>query len=1249
MRRASTVGHRAVPPQAGLHFCLFAILMLMAFRAQAVSDYGPKFVSPGEEVATPHITWAKPDAQGSMKVLFVVYRLGMREVVELAQRLDLNYTVFTMGSGSCWRNPCDFLSKERFDPDCARDRDALVDDFLAKLEGNYDAIVIGNIQWDSLPLIIQAKILKKVHEGTPLIGFVRGPNDYFKRAMAGKTKLELPGLVPFRGLPAFAKYKGTSAWLGATLDCAVFGKGKMFVLKGFNVPILQALTPEPAGDPLNPKLVEYDYYLAWIGHLLRCATGRTTVRVTGCDYAEADRNVPCKMEYGISGPDGKKVVCAFAFRDDDNRVVCEQEKEVTLSARGTTVCFEVPRPPSGRYFGDVWVKEGGKTWAYGSACVKLTGDPSIAAIEMGKVFRQEEMVFGKVKVTARSAAEGLALVLRQKDTYGRIVMESRMDIPPLQANVSKDVPFSFSIGRALTIMQRFEVELRKDDALLDRRNAFFSISNLSPREDIRVVFMCVTRKSYPSYPMFAELAGNGFDTHLASAFDGASVYNNIRPLPFKYDMRFFDKKSDWYPGIAPRTKDDHVRLPCLTDPAYRSQLAADLRKRAGESLPFSTSEYCIGDECHFTHGAYELCFSPTCVAAFHKFLASEYRAVEAMNREYETQYKSFDEVQPVDLDRVGKERNLQPLWVDFRRHMENTWAGIYAYSAEELKKIWPEAKVGYEGSDTKISSFCAADFYKLMKVMRLNGCYDGAFVPHAVMSFARPDTLLGLGWYGGYNGRRYPEYQRYIAWRHLFRGANSYWVYTAGSYGAESVMAPDFSFYDFFKPNLAELKEIKRGTGKLLMNARRADDGAAILYSASSVHASTLTKGLPEMERVLNALMPLFEDGGFQFRIISYEQLAQGELKKGGFRLLWLPYTQALSRAEAEQTEAFVREGGTVIADMRPGVRDEHGKPYKGGGILDKVFGVKQKTDDPVPVMGEAVVKLDGRSMTLKNTTSDLSLEVEKGEARAAFKRDGMASADEKPALIINRHGKGKAILLNFSLAEYAKVAGNLESSAVMAGDETRGIQEVFRTLMTQVGIEPMARLETKLDDVRLYQFARDGLLYLGVLQELPEPDAAYMSGVAKPLLSRTGILKLKEKKHIYDVRQGKYIGWDDRIKIEIEPAKGLLFALLPYKVKNVTIGMPGSIGQGETLAYESAVTGEGAAPLGTHIMRVELTSPMGKEVSHYVDNVVAMNGKCSGMFPLALNEAVGKWKIRVRDVASGMTAEKVFHVEKRK
>jgi len=1251
---------------------MVAVIMAAVSNVMAIMDYGPKFWSPSGEVITPHITWSKPDARGPIKALFIIYRNGMREVVELAQRMDLQYTVFPVGNEN---KPFDFCSTNApFEirlPDRVRDPNALTDDILEKLKNSYDVIVLGNVNWSSFPMIVRARILQKVNEGASLLGVVTKPDDYFRKATAKKEKLDLQALIPYKGLPAFAGYKDIASWMDATVEYSLLGKGKILTLKGFKVPRLQALTPEPAGNVLDPSPVEYDYYLAWIGHLLQFAAGRPNlVMLKGADYAVMERDNPTNLEYIVSGPDGKPSVCSFALRNDDNQVVIARERKISLTAKGTNLDFKIPQTlPAGRYFADLWIRQDGKVLTYGSSFVELKGSRTIEAVDLKNYYGRDDKVTGMVKIISRKSAEdGLTLLLRQHDTHGRVTAESCIGLQALKPGEAMETVFELAGGSPLTIVQDLEVELRKDDEVFDRKKKAFSISNILPKDNVQMIGWCDAWPSYLSGYMFSELAKAGFDAQYGPQpgyFSETPFLADIRHVP--YATRIVDEKSRWADASPVREKTDHIRKPCLTDPSYRRELAEALTKCAEQHRPFSTDACSVGDECLFSLAPYELCFSPTCVAAFHKFLSSEYRTVEAMNREYGTQYKTFDEVQPITLEEA-KQKGLEPLWVDYRRHMENVWAEIFSYCAEIVHKTLPAAKVGYEGSNATIDSYDAANYWKLMQAMTLNSLYDGAFVPYAVMNFARPGTLLGLGWCGGYNLMRYPEAQRYLAWRHLFRGANSYWIFTSGPCEQhQSIMAPDLSLYDFFKAKTAEVREIKSGIGKLLMTSKRVDDGVAVLYSAASVHASTLTEGLPPNGKILNALTPLFEDAGIQFRIISSEQLARGDLKKGGYRLLWFPYVQSLSRQEAAAVESFVNDGGTVVADLRPGVRDEHGKPYDGCGILDKVFGVKQRTKSPAAGKHDAIAEKWPFDLTC-----DLSLALETGKSRAALE-----PAPGVPALIKNDYGKGNAVLLNFSLSDYAHAGASLAGTGDQRGREAQNIAEFFKTLMAQLGIEEAIKFAPELPRMRTYRFSSDGIIYLGILQELPESPGAYLNGTAKPLTPQTTTLTLGMKKHVYDARAGKYLGFSDRIETSIEPARGMLFALLPYQMGKIILNVyqledgrsrsgfwglwtgrlqsklehylnaPKRIARGETLIYEAAISG--VEQPGLHVFHVEFVSPKGEKIPWYADNMVVEKGRGKGAVNMALNDEIGKWRILIRDAATGASAEKTFILKERK
>ena len=63
----------------------------------------------------------------------------------------------------------------------------------------------------------------------------------------------------------------------------------------------------------------------------------------------------------------------------------------------------------------------------------------------------------------------------------------------------------------------------------------------------------------------------------------------------------------------------------------------------------------------------------------------------------------------------------------------------------------------------------------------------------------------------------------------------------------------------------------------------------------------------------------LIEDQGLQYNFVSYMQLEQGELLKGGYRVLVLPQSSSLSIAEVGAIREFISQGGIVIADGEPG------------------------------------------------------------------------------------------------------------------------------------------------------------------------------------------------------------------------------------------------------------------------------------------------------------------------------------------
>ena len=60
-------------------------------------------------------------------------------------------------------------------------------------------------------------------------------------------------------------------------------------------------------------------------------------------------------------------------------------------------------------------------------------------------------------------------------------------------------------------------------------------------------------------------------------------------------------------------------------------------------------------------------------------------------------------------------------------------------------------------------------------------------------------------------------------------------------------------------------------------------------------------------------------------------------------------------------------------------------------------------------------------------------------------------------------------------------------------------------------------------------------------------------------------------------------------------------------------------------------------------MVRVEVFDPAGKPVRYYSGNATIRDGRAPFPVPFALNDAKGAWRVRARDVISGLTAERTF------
>ena len=1190
--------------------------------------YDETFFQPTEVVETPHLKWAKPYYRGPVRALFITHRNAMREVIELAQRMSLDYTVFAAEATT------KFASTEQ-DKGWTLIRGNSAEEMAERLRGDlaqrWDVIVIGNLKWDELPMDCRYLILKQVSEGTGLVGYLpKGEYEYLDRVLA-QPREEVETLArdfPFQVLPAFSKYESFQAFSRDCFQVTRLKEGRIAFLRGFGVPKLQMMTPGPGGEP-GANQADYDYHLALAIRMILWGAQKepeATIELPAPEATRFDRSeLPTELPVIVASqrPLGPAKL-RLEVRDRSGRVWHEAAQDVAVAEGNVELALALPRLPHGSCLANMWLEQGGKIVNFATAAVQVTSDTHLAEVTLDREsFSCSEPVTGKIAIANPQA--GLSLALTVRDNFGRLVAEAELDAGALE------VPFSIETPRPLTIISRLRAELRSGDELLDVREVSYPVHDLyMDRSAIKHIMWQGFSNDFISPYLAREFYARGIDTQY-TGFSPIAPQQNLWHLP--YATRFIDTKTDWYRKRT-RTKEDLVREPCLTDPEYREQVRERLTERAEVAARYSTSDFSLGDENHFVAGNYDLCFSPTCVADFREWCEQQYGTIARLNTEWASEFKSFDEVMPATLEQAQETGNFAP-WVDHRLHMESVWADIHDFSRSVIREVVPDARVGYEGSDVYVRSFRAADYWKLSRAMDLNNIYYRDFVSAAWHDFAAPDMLFGGGWFGGYAGNRNEPFMRWFPWRTLFKGANSFWVWM-GHGNAGSVMAFDLSLYPFFEAACEEVNEIKAGTGKMLVAAERQHDGIALLYSPSSVHAATFTQGFPSMNDELNDAVKLLHDLGLECRVLSYAELAEGKLTNEDFKALLLPCAQALSEVEVQSIKAFAEAGGAVIADLRPAVCDEHGKPYEAG-ALDELFGVKLDPAQFTPASGDLTVVADQEELDLRAAVPLTTLTAEAGVEVTAGK--SLASVGEAPALIAHEVGQGRAILLNFALAGYGKridPAGKDGDFAGWAEGETT--RALLRELMQWAGVRPPVALEPGQPLVEISRFRSGTIEYVGIVQALPRPSLEYTNKQAQLPGPKPVTIRFDRISHVYDVRARKYLGETDAVRAQFQPGRALLYALLPYRVASAGLAAPQAATQGNSIECTVAVNADSDQP-AAHAFHVRVSGPDGAERPYYASNLLGDGGRASGQLTFALDDAPGTWMIEAVDIATGATA----------
>lgn len=446
-------------------------------------------------------------------------------------------------------------------------------------------------------------------------------------------------------------------------------------------------------------------------------------------------------------------------------------------------------------------------------------------------------------------------------------------------------------------------------------------------------------------------------------------------------------------------------------------------------------------------------------------------------------------------------------------------------------------------------------------------------------------------------------------------------------------------------------KELRRnGIGKMLLcNAKRDNLGVAIHYSMSSIHASYIDDRHTSFDENRQGWIDILEDLGYQYDFIATQQIETGELEKGGFKFLVLPFSRAISQREEEQIRRFASRGGLVVADYQCGIMDESCGRLREG-RLDDVFGIKRYSTLVHHFFcerGENLVD-DFPFFDLDEINANINYQMPMHEPHIRL-AGGKAALTQSlssalPSVVVNNYGDGYGIYLNSSMNHYSKERED--------GSYSRS-REVMRHVMALNGIQKLFEVfdeegnpvESGME--RIY-YCNGSERYVGLLRGLGKRldvavDGRQTGNVASLGGSNRYTVRLKEKRHLYDVRNATYLGHGTETEVEIGPGEAVILAALDSGPPSIRLDVPSSVLPGASFPVRGSAHIEGTSSRNL-VWNIQIYQPDGTFDVALSRNFTGKALSCTVRIPF--NAERGDWRIVLRDVATGASANKTVTVD---
>jgi len=1257
---------------------LFALAVLCFCLLEAASSRPGRCLPEGRmdvvyslEVVTPHVKWADPYSRGPISAWLMPDVIGGRDVVEVAQRLGLVYDTLTLDKGgqNTWGFGDFYGRRGGANTPYDIDYQYLVEDMTS--ETHYDVLVVPSAhRWDQLPETARAALARRVEQGAGLVlvaprchpshldgladlspllpvtdeGIEVTP-DSWKEAKPvegvpwtmGQPHYVTSG-VPFGALPTdrmgVLPYRASGEVL-VTADGAPvmavkqYGEGRVVAL-GYDNFGFSPRVSDPWRCELTYPYWEYGYSLLCRA-IVWAADREPAVRLS--DLSTSDGSVRARIE-GEKRP----VTVTATFRDEQH---VEQWTHREQAVAPATVGIPIPQQLNGGLqFADVIVSDGSGSLDWGTATFEVPRRVSILSVQPDRdVVQVGEDI--SAEVTLHSESAGPATVdVRFQDNRDRVLARARREIDtPGEVTLS----LSLSTAHCLTRLGRVVCEVSEGGRLLDRKTASLFVRTPQVWDDYEITMDRFLPEPAPGRWPEIEKRLAEMDVSVMGAISPVmaehvnfKIQADVVPYGFhpKYYEEAWNRSRKAY--IETRDTQHLVRTPCFRDPEFRRKFSDDLARKVTSFVRFSPISYYAYEEPSLTHyrGGLDLCWCEHCLGGFREWLQQSYGTLEALNAEWGTTHATWEGVAPLTTEEAQESGRYAP-WADFRTWMEVMWADTYRLGRDVIRGLDPHAIICLSGNQVG-TPYNGYDYSRINHYIDQMQLYGSENLDEFNRSFYRGMLCTGCTGYGLSD-----PYVGLQLWGWLLNGN------TAGVviFWEISCLNPDLTFSKSGADLANHFAELRAdGIARLLSTATRENCGIAIHYSYPSFHGTWATDGeivdhewanlssrafgLMNLDRI--AWTQLLEGLGYQYDFVAYSQIEEGSLNEGGYRLLILPHSVALSDEEVRAIEEFAASGGIVISDLWPGVMNEH-CTWRGAGALDALFGIEHA---------------DVRPEDFREGEARARVQVTDGE-------QGWCAGHD--TVVRRRHGEGETIYVGASLAPF------FDEKGLADPQQSARLSDLVSTLLCEVGLAPPASVTNRHGQPALTcesaHYRAGAADYFGivrypeVLREAEDvPDAAYsvpIEGARASLEPDDGtvFITFPERRHVYDVRARRYLGHIDRIETTLGYGDAGIYARLPYTVTGLEIDGPSSVSAGEAVSLGIQLAVSGDTGPGNHVAALRVYAPDGARCQHYESRVALPGGVGGATIPLALSDSAGTWRVVARDVATGTESERTFRV----